>query len=95
MHLIVFVFLLLYVLLISNYYLGWHKIKLPNKLETTPKVSVVVALRNEESQIENLISNLKAQIYPINHLQFVLANDHSTDNTLNLLQNIKADNLVV
>ena len=95
MYLIVFIFLLLYVVLILNYHLGWRKIKLPNKLEITQKVSVVIALRNEESEIEKLLNNLKAQIYPINQLEFVLVNDHSTDNTLNLLQNYKADNLKV
>lgn len=95
MYLIVFMFLLLYMVLIRNYYLGWRKIKLPNKLEVTPKVSVVIALRNEESKIEKLLNNLTTQIYPKNQLQFILANDHSTDNTLNLLQNSKLDNLIV
>ena len=95
MYLIIFIFLILYVVLILNYYLGWRKIKLPKKLEITPKVSVVIALRNEESEIEKLLNNLKAQIYPINQLQLILVNDHSTDNTLGLLQNFKADNLTV
>ena len=74
MCLIVFIFLFLYGMLILNYHLGWRKIKLPNKLEITPKVSVVIALRNEENKIEKLLKNLKAQIYPIDHLQFVLVN---------------------
>jgi len=64
-------------------------------LEITPKVSVVISLRNEESEIEKLLNNLKAQIYPINQLEFVLVNDHSTDNTINLLQNYKADNITI
>lgn len=95
MYLLVFIFLLLYVGLISNYYLGWRKIKLPNKLDVRPKVSVVIALRNEENKIEKLLNNLRAQIYPKSQLQFILVNDHSTDNTLNLLQNFKSDDLIV
>ena len=72
MYLFVFIFLLFYVGLILIYYLGWRKIKLPNKLGVTPKVSVVIALRNEESEIEKLLNNLTTQIYPTSQLQFIL-----------------------
>ena len=95
MHLITFIFLLLYIVLVLRYYLGWRKIRLPDRLEVMPKVSVLIALRNEEIVIERLLNNLEKQIYPGDKLQFVLINDHSTDNTLSLLQNHKSDNLIV
>ena len=95
MHLITFIFLLLYIVLVLSYYLGWRKSKLPNRVKIIPKVSVVIALRNEEISIERLLNNLESQIYPADKLQFVLINDHSTDNTLSLLQKYKAKNLIV
>ena len=95
MYLIVFIFLLLYVGLILNYYLGWRKIKPLNKLDTHRKVSVVISLRNEERNIKDLLNNLQNQLYPEDYLQFILVNDHSTDKTLDLLQPYQADNLIV
>ena len=77
---------LLYGFQISKYRIGWDKIKPVNRQIYTPKVSVVIAIRNEESEIIRLIAELKKQIYPTNKLEFILVNDHSTDATLELLQ---------
>jgi len=96
MYLITFIFLLLYLVLVLSYYLGWKDSKrYPDRLNIFPKVSIVIALRNEEIRIERLLNNLESQIYPEDKLQFVLINDHSSDNTLSLLQNYKAKNLIV
>ena len=56
---------LLYGFQISKYRIGWGKIKPVNSQAYTPKVSVVIAFRNEESEIIRLIAELKKQIYPI------------------------------
>ena len=45
---------LLYVLQILQYRIGWNKIRPLNRQEYTPKVSVVIAMRNEESEIVRL-----------------------------------------
>ena len=76
----------LYVLQISKYRIGWIKIRSSNCSEYTPKVSVVIAVRNEESEIMRLLTELRQQIYPTDKLEFILVNDHSTDGTLELLQ---------
>jgi len=86
---------LLYAFQISKYRIGWDKIKSVNRQEYTPKVSVVIAMRNEESEIIRLLTELKKQIYPTNKLEFVLVNDHSTDATLELLQQSAMDNLQI
>ena len=86
---------LLYVLQILQYRIGWDKIKSVNSQEYTPKVSVVIAIRNEESEIIRLITDLKKQIYPTDKLEFILVNDHSTDATLELLEQSAMDNLKI
>ena len=84
---------LLYGFQISKYRIGWDKIKPVNRQIYTPKVSVVIAIRNEESEIIRLLTELKKQIYPTNKLEFLVVNDHSTDATLELLQQSATDNL--
>ena len=89
------VLLLCYVVLIIRYSCGWSKIKEISKKGFFPKVSIVISLRNEESQINNLFSSLRSQSYPYEKLQIILVNDHSTDNTLSLLHKFDLDNLQV
>jgi len=86
---------LLYGFQISKYRIGWDKIKPGNRQEHTPKVSIVIAMRNEESEIIRLLTELKKQIYPTDKLEFILVNDHSTDATLELLQQSVMDNLKI
>jgi cellulose synthase/poly-beta-1,6-N-acetylglucosamine synthase-like glycosyltransferase len=87
--------ILLYGLQISKYRIGWDKINPKIKKEFTPKVSIVIAMRNEESEIKRLISVLKKQIYPTDFLEIILVNDHSTDATLALLKQAEMDNLQI
>ena len=86
---------LLYGFQILKYRIGWDKIKPVNRQEHTPKVSVVIAMRNEASEIIRLLAELKKQIYPTDKLEFILVNDHSTDATLELLQQSEMDNLKI
>lgn len=48
-----------------------------------PPVSVIVAARNEEKNIEEALSSLLSQDYP--HLQLIVVNDRSTDATGEIL----------
>lgn len=79
---------LAYLLLIAAYTWGWRKLSasLPAKLHTGSKVSVTVALRNESRNVESLVSSLLNQ--QTNNIVFDLlfVDDHSTDDTLPLLQ---------
>ena len=56
--------------------------------EPWPRVSVVVPLRNEESQVAALVQKLLAQDYP--DYECILVDDHSTDRTLAGLQACRA-----
>ena len=86
---------LLYGFQISKYRIGWDKIKPESHQGFIPKVSIVIAMRNEESEIPRLIAALKKQIYPTDTLEFILVNDHSTDATLALLEQATMDNLQI
>jgi cellulose synthase/poly-beta-1,6-N-acetylglucosamine synthase-like glycosyltransferase len=93
--LIIFVILFLYVLLIIRYYFGWSKTKNISQDIFSPKVSIVIAIRNEENEIPKLLKSLQSQAYSINKLEVILVNDHSTDNTLSLLENYDLDYLKI
>jgi biofilm PGA synthesis N-glycosyltransferase PgaC len=76
-----------YLLLIIILWLGWEKsIPFLPKEGFTPKVSIVIALRNEATNIKNLLSDLEKQEYPNENLQIVLVNDHSEDDTVFIIE---------
>lgn len=51
-----------------------------------PRVCVIVAARNEESHLPNLLTALRQQTYPAELLQIVVVSDNSTDGTEELVQ---------
>ena len=82
-----------YVVMIIYFYYGWKKIQ-PFNLEvrsTNLTVSVVVAVRNEEENINSLIKNLKSQDYNSTLFDIIIIDDHSIDNTLEILKNEKIE----
>lgn len=56
-----------------------------NSLESFPFISVLVAARNEEGNIERCIESLKNIKYPDNNFEIFLINDNSTDSTKNIM----------
>ena len=95
MEIIALFILFLYLLLILSYWIGWAKNKATGVSHLTPKVSIIIAMRNEQDRVIHLLSELKKQVYPIDKLEFILVNDHSIDSTLELLKNSVIDNLRV
>lgn len=65
---------------------SWISISVPTVVNTVDTVSVVVACRNEEENILNLIENIKSQNFDIERFELIIVNDHSTDSTTLLLQ---------
>lgn len=53
--------------------------------EYLPTVSVVVAVRNEAHNIAELLEALAGQQYPPDRWELILVNDHSTDETVDVL----------
>jgi len=91
MPLFLFLFFLLmvaYAVLIAYYHKAWNQLPffaLPQKQATT-FISVVIAVRNEEDNIQALLQSLYEQQYPKELYEVIVVDDHSTDNTRTLLQ---------
>ncbi len=88
MILIFIVAILLYSLFLTI--LVWQFVKEPNYITNTQSnisVNVIVAFKNEEDNIKNLINNLKHQTYDKNNIKYILINDNSTDNSLRIAEN--------
>lgn len=72
---------------------GWLRMKSQKATPSTSikhKISVVVAMRNEASAIPNLLSSLINQDHP--SYEIILVDDHSSDNTKEVVQLFKRDN---
>jgi cellulose synthase/poly-beta-1,6-N-acetylglucosamine synthase-like glycosyltransferase len=85
---------LLYLLVILVFTIGWYRMKVftASVRSFSTNTSVVVAFRNEEQHIENLLNSLLEQTYPNNLWEIVLVNDHSTDNSQELISRFIRNN---
>ena len=63
---------------------GWYSLKGSKNLNVDKytKVSIVVAVRNEEKNIAGLLESIEKQNYPKEKIEIIIVNDHSTDNTV-------------
>ena len=92
--------LLPYSLLILYYRKSWLDIPdfiLSKKITEgeLPFVSIIIAARNEELNIGNCIQSIINQTYPQNKLEVIITDDHSTDNTVSIIQSFQKENLRV
>lgn len=53
-----------------------------------PSVSIIVAIRNEAQHIDALVNNLLSQYFAPPHVEIILVNDHSTDDSLAIARKI-------
>lgn len=85
---IVIVLFILYSLLIIYYWLGWKSIPEYRGTNKTPqtKISVIIPARNEEENIGQLLSALQNQSYSGSFFEIIVVDDHSTDNTANVIK---------
>lgn len=67
---------------------GWDKL---NKFKGVckQKVTLIIAVRNEAENIDNLIDHIRAQTFDKDLLEVILIDDHSTDNTFEKLSDVK------
>lgn len=81
---------LLYVLMIIFFVRGWAKIPVFEHItgvqEKSIRCSVVIAARNEEGNIENLLSDVLQQEYSATNFEIIVVNDHSTDRTREVVE---------
>lgn len=79
-----FVIILLYFVYIVIHLLSWSRLPVSETSDNyTPKtkISVIIAARNEESTIGKCLASLSSQTYPVNLLEIIVVDDHSTDET--------------
>ena len=92
LYLVFSVILLLYFVVIIGAINGWNKKSVfAEKNNFSPTFSVIIAVRNEEKNCESLIKSLAKQDYPAQLFEVIIIDDHSTDNTFSILQELTKD----
>lgn len=91
-------FCILYVTLISVFIIGWNRTKVFHNVENNNLdllVSLIIPVRNEAKNILRLLHALEKQTYA--NSEIVLVNDHSTDDTLDIISDYiaKKDNMLL
>lgn len=61
--------------------------------DTNSKVSVIVVVRNEEENLNELLKCFERQEYPKENIEFLIVNDNSDDGTKEILQSSTLKNL--
>ncbi|MCC6255359.1 MAG: glycosyltransferase, partial [Ignavibacteriaceae bacterium] len=87
-----YLIIILFLLIAINVYKGFSY-QLSRKFTTTskPKLSLVIAAKNEESNIDSLIDSLEQQNYPNENLEIIFIDDNSTDKTAETIQSKISD----
>jgi len=78
----------LYLLQTLFIYLGTHRLNYP-KTNHLPKISILVALRDEEQTLKPCVESLLQLDYPKESFEILLINDRSSDRTPELIEELK------
>jgi biofilm PGA synthesis N-glycosyltransferase PgaC len=84
------VIFLLYVSIIGRISYGWLKQRYSENSGSLPRtmVSIIIPVRNEESGIGRCLSGLLMQDYPGQLMEIIVVDDHSVDDTLEIVRRI-------
>ena len=84
---------IIYAALILFYKWKWNALREFESTDKIPstKVSVVIAARNESATIHSLLKSLQQQNFPSSHLEIILVDDCSEDNTVSIINNFKSN----
>ncbi|WP_448635958.1 glycosyltransferase [Pedobacter panaciterrae] len=79
---------ILYVIVVIAFIKGWHSLIYfkTSEGEGKTRVSILVAARNEETNISNTIDDLLAQNYNKELTEIIFIDDHSTDRTAEIIR---------
>ncbi len=81
-----------YAALILFYRRGWNDLpiyKLNKQYHPKTLVSIIIPARNEEKNIGSILKDILSQYYPTNLLEIIVVDDHSTDQTSNIVQSFQ------
>jgi chlorobactene glucosyltransferase len=73
---------------LANHYEIW-RFTLASEIFDGPLVSILIPARNEERHIERCLNSLRNQVYK--NYEILVLNDNSTDNTMDILNRIAAE----
>lgn len=99
--LVTFFILVAYCLLLLAYKRWWIRIKdyeptdNDSLAEELPFLSIIISARNEENNIANCIGSIINQSYPKNSFEIIIVDDHSTDNTVKVIESFKNENILI
>ncbi len=84
-----------YVFIINKYIKGWNSLpewEAPPRFSPKTKVTVIIPARNEEENIIPCLNSILKINYPKDLLEIIVVDDHSTDNTFELINNFSKKN---
>ena len=82
---------LFYWFIMSRYRYGWHQLdtwQIPAGFEAQTLVSVLVPARNESRHILTCVESILRQNYPTHLFELIVIDDHSTDQTHKLVEDL-------
>jgi cellulose synthase/poly-beta-1,6-N-acetylglucosamine synthase-like glycosyltransferase len=88
---VLLVITILYLVKIALFASGALRASRPRSATSLPRVSVIVAARNEEHNIERCVRSLAALDYPRALLDIAIIDDQSTDGTVAILEELIAE----
>ena len=93
--LIFFILLTCYSFLIEFYRRSWNQVPEFTADDDVGEqfISVVIPVRNEESNLVALFESLKQQSYPSSRFEVVMVDDHSTDRSWDIIQSLSKEHL--
>jgi len=85
-----------YFILIGSYCYGWNRLNDSNLvLNTSVAVSIIIAARNEETNLKKCLDAILAQNYPKEKLEILVVDDHSTDATIEIISAYATKNAII
>lgn len=81
--------LILYLLMLVALLTGWVRIRrqqMPPRTANPPGVSVVIAFRNEAANLAHVVADLVNSSFPPDRFEIILVDDHSEDNSREVIQ---------
>ncbi len=86
----IFVFLILFLFLMFIFFTTFLSLFVKKEYKKyEPCVSIIVPCYNEEKNITNCLNSIFSLDYPKRKIEIIIINDGSTDNTSNILRNLK------
>ena len=86
-----------YVWLMLYYRGAWKKIPdfgaAQDVYNNLPFISIIIAARNEEKNIGKCIQSIIAQTYPADKFEIIITDDHSTDQTVAVIESFQKENI--